>query len=281
MFVKELFDNNGKTITRMQIQNKFNLPIPVMEYNSLISAIPSIWKTLVKREVNVLTQPIFADPITNIGKQKKKLIEINTRELYFSIISQKAQRPTSEQKWEDHVGLGLNEENWAAIYTIPYSVTSDTKLISFQLKVTHRLLACKKNLCKWKIEDNSNCNHCDSDSIDSIEHFLVACPQAITIWDAILNWSATQLKVSFPIDTYDLIFGIPNPNEDTIIAQLNFILLHTKYYIYSTKMAKGKPDLYELLLKLRNAIQIEELIAMGQNKINMFQKKWKELLESL
>jgi hypothetical protein len=57
------------------------------------------------------------------------------------MISQIAQRPTSENKWEEHVQLGFMEDNWMSTYTTPYKATSDTKIIAFQLKVTHRLLA--------------------------------------------------------------------------------------------------------------------------------------------
>ena len=64
-------------------------------------------------------------------------------------------------------------------YTTPYKATSDTKIIAFQLKVTHRLLACKYNLYKWKIENNAICNEC-KDGIDIIEHYLLACPKVIT-----------------------------------------------------------------------------------------------------
>ena len=51
--------------------------------------------------------------------------------------------------------LDLGPEEWQIIYTRAYKLTKDTKIIAFNFKITHRILACGYQLEKWQInEDN-------------------------------------------------------------------------------------------------------------------------------
>ena len=96
-----------------------------------------------------------------------------------------------------------------------------SKIIAFQLKITHRILACKYNLEKWKIAPNTICNECNL-NWDMIEHHRVACPATLKLWNQYSN---------FPIDTYDIIVGIINRNDDPIINHRNVLIVQAKYYI--------------------------------------------------
>ena len=41
----------------------------------------------------------------------------------------------------------------------------------------------------------------------------------------LLNSWANNIKMWFQVDTYEIIFGIPNERNETIVNQLNYIIL--------------------------------------------------------
>ena len=71
--------------------------------------------------------------------------------------------------------------------------------------------------------------------VDGIEHHLIACPDILPFWNSSFKWWRNVMLMNFPIDTYDILFGIPNPNKDNTIMQLNVILLHALYYVYQRR----------------------------------------------
>jgi hypothetical protein len=277
-YVQDLLDNDGNMATIAHIEQKLHINIPIMKYNSLISAIPLRWKKLIKADNNCLNYYVFTEHKIAIGQHTKKIEEVKTKELYWAFVVDKAERPTSEKKWEEEVGLGYDEKDWTNVYIGPTELTRDTKILMLQYKINHRILACKHKLHIWKIEKDSICNICKTD-VDCIEHHLVACPKTLQFWDTCFRWFKAMVKVSFPIDTYDIIFGIANPNNDMIITNLNYIILYGKYYIYLTKQKGKELELYNFLILCKNALQQKQLSMIIMEKENKFKKTWEELLE--
>jgi hypothetical protein len=130
------------------------------------------------------------------------------------LITNISKRPTTENKWSEKNNFEITEEMWKIIYTNSKHVTNDTTILNFQYKITHRLLACNYNLKTWKIKQTNTCNYCDK--IDTIEHHLIECETTETFWRQVFNWWANSLKVWLQVDTYEVLFGIPNENNEPI-----------------------------------------------------------------
>jgi hypothetical protein len=45
------------------------------------------------------------------------------------------------------------------------------------------------------------------------------------------------MNVWFEVGTYEIVFGIPNVNDENIVNQLNYFINNVKYYVYRTKKA--------------------------------------------
>ena len=43
------------------------------------------------------------------------------------------------------------------------------------------------------------------------------------------------MEVWFEVGTYELLFGIPNENDEELVNQLNFFIMIAKYYVYKTR----------------------------------------------
>jgi hypothetical protein len=223
---------------------------------------------------------IFKDYYIQINEKRKKLVEVTTKDAYWHFTEEIAERPTSETKWQEETGLNFDKEDWAAIYTNIYSVTNQAKLISFHYKITHRTLACKKNLLKWKIKEDAMCELCKTD-IDNIEHHLVACPTIIIFWNNFFNWWKATMSMTFPVDTYDIIFGISNLNKDDVITNLNYMLLQGTYFIYQNRQMSKTPEIYEFLVQCKKGLNIMEINMANKGQEKKFEKIWAPLSEIL
>jgi hypothetical protein len=281
IFVQHLLNGNGQFSSKHELENKFTINIRQMQYNALLSAIPKEWKKLIAEDPNCNNYLVFLDCKIQINESMKKLEELKTVDIYKHLISTIKQKPTSEIRWEETAGVQLDNIEWEKIYNNPYRLTRDTRVISFSFKVTHRVLACNHMLKRWKIEPSSQCSYC-SEPDDVIEHYLVACEHTRRFWDAVLNWWKVSIGTSFPINTYDIIFGITNENDDDTINSLNYLFLHGTYYVYCCKKAKKETDTYIFLLDCKKRLLLAKQIATSDpNKAEKFEKKWGMLISAL
>jgi hypothetical protein len=279
-FLQNILNDKGSIETKANLEKKYHVQIDPMIYNSMISSIPQEWKRLMKADVNVNNYFVFADYTILIQGTVKKLIETDTKEVYWHLVKKVTNRATSEAKWEEDTGIGYDEEKWEQVYTYPYTLTRDVKILSFQYKVSHRILACKRNLMTWKITNSNICDDCEGE-IDGIEHHLVACPLLLKFWDSLFKWWKAVAKIFFPIDTYDIILGIPNPNNDQMITHMNYLILHAMYFIYRRKLNKNPTELYEFLVHIKRTFELQKINMENKGQQNSFDKIWAPLLEYL
>jgi hypothetical protein len=277
--IKDIIDDRGQIASRDYLANKFNVNIPIMTYNSVISAIPIRWKKIISEDPNILNYRSLENYSATINDTRKKIIEYNTKDLYWHYINNSAKRPTSENTWEDKVGLGFTEEDWARTYLYAYKLTKNTRILAFHFKLSHRTLACNEKLFLWKITETDKCKRCLIDT-DGFEHHLVACPKIKPFWDALFTWWKSVMQMFFPINTYDILFGLPNPNKDKTIDHLNFTTLHAMYYIYTCNRKEMNPELYNFLLELKNTLHGIKICMTNDNKETKFDTQWGELLDS-
>ena len=92
-----------------------------------------------------------------------------------------------------------------------------------------------------------------------------------------MNWWKSHFCFSIALDAHEIIFGIPNVSNENIINQYNYIILYTKYYIYTHKKASKPLDLYELLVNIKQEFNFKREIFINQNRQSSFSKRWKEL----
>jgi hypothetical protein len=277
--IKDIVNDNGVIASNDFLMNKYNVNIPVMTYNSVISAIPKTWKKAIIEDPNILNYVTFEDYKVTINETRKKIIEFSTKDLYWHNIKKKSERPTSEKTWEDTVGLNFEEEDWAKVYLHAYGLTRNTRILAFHFKLSHRILACKEKLYKWKIKDSDICDRCLV-HIDGLEHHLIACPRIRPFWNSLFTWWKSVMLMLLPIDTYDILFGLANPNKDSIITQLNFTTLHGMYYVYNCNRKEETPVLYNFLLELKNSLICIKVGMIGEGKEEKFNKLWGELIDN-
>jgi hypothetical protein len=275
-YIGNLIDENGDIQTKENLTHKFGLNCQQLQYQSIVTAIPTQWKSLIKQNKGAVCFDTTAiECAIKIKQTYANISEINTRDIYWHLLENKSKRPTSEVKWNEKLPFLIDENMWTIIYTNDQHVTCDTYVRNLQYKITHRILACNKNLQIWKIKQSNECDYCKE--ADTIEHFLVECTNTYTMWQHIFNWWASNMEAWFQVNTYEIIFGVPNEFNEPIVNQINFIILSGKYYIYRNKK-KNKPlHLYEFLLDCKNQMEIKYEIMSSKAQLKWFETEWGDL----
>ena len=81
--------------------------------------------------------------------------------------------------------------------------------------------------------------------------------------------------------TLDILLGIPNYDKNNDVANLNFIILFAKNYIYTCKKNSIPIDFYKFQVNLKTRMIIEAFRSNMYNKSLEFQQKWSVLADSI
>ena len=79
-------------------------------------------------------------------------IDPSTRTAYSTLLSNQVSPPTSEIRILNH---GFTIENIHNVYTLPFTITKDSKLIAFQYNIIHHILPTKSSLFRAGITESA------------------------------------------------------------------------------------------------------------------------------
>jgi len=279
--IADLFDANGTILALDQLSEKHNLDIRFMDYCSLSNAIPKEWKNLIRNKQNdACNIDLIHGPMITIDSKCKKLIDFKCKDFYWFFIDKIFVKPTSEQKWQEKNNFVFDSEIWKHIYTVAYHVTRDTKLQSFQTKITHRIFACNYALNIWGKRDDNNCSFCN-DNVDDILHYFIECKSVKPFWRSLFNWWFNISETNFQLEKCEMLFGVLNFNESKMLDVFNFLLLVAKWYIYTCKKDNLNLFFLNFLLEVKNNLELEKYIMYKNGNNREFDEKWALLCDNL
>jgi hypothetical protein len=239
-----------------------------------------MWKDKIKKSNEHLGFHPPNDYSIKIDNKLTDIEQIPTREIYCQINIDNIKPATSKSRWiELYIEMDFENLYWELIYETPFKLTKNAKVQMTQYKIIHRILAVNHNLKKWDKIDDETCDYCSE--IDTIEHFLYQCPKTTKLWEAIQTWWKTNFDFKIDISVLEIIFGLPNENNDKTINLYNYIILYAKYYIYVTKK-KGKPlFIFDFLLTIKKELTYKKERLAELNQTHKFNDIWGELYNYL
>jgi NAD-dependent oxidoreductase involved in siderophore biosynthesis len=87
-YVQDLLRKDGKILTREQLYGKYGITPAPLQYESLISAIPSKWNKLIANEyTEAIAQQNSKQAIVNLGQIHKRLEDATTNEIYWHCVN--------------------------------------------------------------------------------------------------------------------------------------------------------------------------------------------------
>ena len=229
-----------------------------MKYNAIKTALPKQWLVNLAQNKSLVTDVtppnIGNDPkeaMIKINNITKSITKTTNKDIYKLLVSKKIKSPTAIERWIESYPF-LETQEWDLIYKLPYKITTEPYLQSFQYKILNRLLNCRDKLHTWNLVENSYCQQCKN--IDTIEHHLFHCKDTQVFWKKIQDWLYNSIEISFKFTICEIIFGLPNNSDDLKI--INYVILIAKWYINQCKSADRSIFFINFLTILKEKLEI-------------------------
>jgi len=276
--IGDLCDNNGNFGSSQYILDKFNITTHFLQTLQLRHALPHLWKLELCTAFDSTRYEIRSRvPSLTLGNVNVPMSTLETNQIYWHLVHMKIKEPTCLSKWNeiyDH-----DPADWEEFFYLPYSVTRETKLQTFQYKILHRIFPCRYWLHICKVVNNDKCLICTE--TDSISHYFIDCVPNQTFWQCLTRWVSRALDINLLLKKQDILFGIPKSRATNISIThkhvINYCLLLAKWYIYINK--ESHLQLYGFLVLLKQKLSTEKIILLKLGQVRKYERIWKHLLE--
>ena len=264
-------------MTREQLMVKYKLNVDTLTYNGIIDAIPKHWRACMTKYSAENEPKDKSDDEVYIADRRVKISTLSNQMLYWHLLDRIIKPPTALSKWMEEFPF-LNDQDFSNYFTLPYSITRDTKLQTFQYAILNNILPCQALLFRWGIAENKSCLYCNM--YDSLSHHLYECNEVNLFWKQLIKWVKNNLNAQIPLSRVDVLFGIPQLN-DSLIHCMNLLILLGKWFIHKCALNNKKLFLLEFLPQVKNHLATEEHIAHLNGKEEQFNEQWGLLNETL
>ena len=215
--VKDIFCENS-FLTFNDFFRKFTIETNFLMYYGLCNSIPQKWIRLVRQ-----SNPNIPTNSEYVGKIP--LSKLSCKSASRFLISQKFEPPTAERRM---LQANLDEQAISTIYSIPFKVTKDIRLVIFQFKIVHHILATNATLFRDKIIQHDKCHLCDQKQ--TLNHLFVSCLDVQAFWQSFSRWWNVKNDDFIVLNDEIIIYGFTNDFSQQL--GLNPCLIIAKYYIY-------------------------------------------------
>ena len=132
---------------------------------------------------------------------------------------------------------------------------------------------------KWYSHQDPQCFLCNEH--DTIEHYFYHCDHVRTFWNSFNIWWNNVSNIDLHLTAMEVLFGIPNENGDNLVYVLNFCIMQAKHIIHRYRLKSKNIDFQDFINKLRIRLESEKLIYALNNKNDVFNEKWHDILNDL
>ena len=264
--VDDFTDNRGHLIRYESfLTRNQRVQIGPLRYMSLLSAIPLEWQRLLVGSTQLCTDEKNIYPSIEINGKEVPIQKVKSS--FFNSMWIEGEIPRAQIKWEQE-GITFGED-WKTIYSLPFLVTSATKLQSLQYRIVHRYFPTRRFLCIRGVVDDPFCNECGV--LETSQHYFAECHEVWQFWCEVIGRINQKLKTCHRI--YDslsyIIFGRV---KTTSVA--NHIALIAKQFIVNRRFREERVHFDDFLLFLRKYIEMEKIIAIKTSRLEVFRAKW-------
>ena len=278
VFMSDIINETGKFLKWNEVQQKFSLSGNELQYISLLDAVPKRWRDMLKKGITG-KHPAIELPHVNLLDRKVTTDVLTSKQCYNELIKRIKQKPTCIQTWANDHGFGMNKDTWQDIFLLPFSITKETKLREFQLKIIHRVYATDSYVANFCDTVSKECQLCHTKN--DIPHFFYRCAKAQHFWSQFVRWFQ-QISPTEMLTVTDVLFGKPGKNNDA----LNYCIMQAKWYLHIERKSAAdygtyQPFFLKYLCNLKQKLLVEKQIATRTQCLNKYLYKFARIEEIL
>ena len=192
-----------------------------------------------------------------------------SKQFYSLLIVNKAKYPNSFKT----LSADLEFSNpLQEVFSIPYSVASETYVWSFQYKLLNNILFTNAKLFRIGLIESEKCSFCTIYKED-LYHLFYGCSYSRAFWNRFCNWWTNLRGEHLSLSLKDVMVGILKRND-----LLNYLIILGKLCIWECRRNKSLPKLNIFLQKVEAKQETEKVIASKDKKLQDFWKRWEPLL---
>ena len=190
------------------------------------------------------------------------------KNVYQNFLKKLYEKPKFETKWEAPLNISLSDEWWRRAHSCAVNFTNDTKLMWFQIRLTHRILSTNTFLSKIGVADSQLCSFC-GEELEELVHLYWSCNYVQMLWTSLFHWINGKTNMSLNLVLEDILFGkFSGPKI------LNLIITLCKYHIYRRRLLKCRPCFDLLKIEINQYYHIEKYIFKTNCKLSDFNIRW-------
>ena len=138
------------------------------------------------------------------------LSKVTSKLLYNKFKTKKQTPPPPQKKMKSkYPQLAVD---WKKIYSLPFTVTVETKIREFQYKLLNDIVYTNDKLFRFKMIESPLCTFCQKED-ESLEHLLFYCNVTENVWHAFSSWIIKQNISTETLTPINILFGVFNDNE--------------------------------------------------------------------
>ena len=212
---------NDNFISRLELELQIGCQIPILKFNTLLSAIPRQWKSIIRENTKPSNLSHF-----DVIQIRKNIFDVKCSDIYKNITFSES-TPTAINKWIEYYPF-LESFDWTVIFSLPNKICHEPRLQSFQYKILNRFFSSNYNLFLWLLKDSPQCDYCPH--CDNIEHYFFYCEYVKPLWLKVQELVFNSFQLKFDFSVLEILLGIPCA-KNTVMSCVNFIILYAKWYI--------------------------------------------------
>ena len=182
-YVSQLFSHTGSIENGMNLKGTWKLnnqyQSSYFKWPQLVDSFPERWELISKGNYENDTNLIIHDHHLIKGSRFITLDKLTPTKIWSILISKVQNKPSSNIYFENL----FNDYNidWTAIYMLPYFVTYNTYMQTFQYKILNNVLFLNKKLHNFGIKPSPLCSSCNLYNKVRL-HVLYECDAVKWLW---------------------------------------------------------------------------------------------------
>ena len=236
-------------------------------HQGIIAAIPEKWRKLLKEDdYRDMPERLHVTDVTGAKKPSQVIYKFIGRNKNMSKCFKYA------EKWSKTLSLSYTDlDEYLLNFKNLYKITDEVKMRNFQYRLLLGKVFTNTILNKWGKVPSPNCEQCGKDKIQDIKHLLWDCELSKKLWEYLQNTGKN------PEWVWSFIAIMTNKVYGTVNSGINKIVLFTKYFIFQHKCLQEKFTTNKWLHFLKAQFEVEREIAISENKLKQFDKKWQNV----